>query len=385
MTIIKNPDAKKFLVIAGEESGDRYAGTLIKHLSQRLPGLEVEGIGGNRFRQAGGKTLFDIADIASVGLGAAFKTYSFLKAALEELKIHIEEGEYDAVILIDFPDFNLRVAKIADSAGTPVFYYVCPQFWAWRSYRIKAVKAWVDMMIVILPFEAAYYEGRGLNARFFGHPILDELPDVDRETVRSSFGVKPGEILLGVLPGSRKGEVAKMAPRMLDAIRLIRAEKKVEVVIPCADSIEQESIESMANKSGVSVKVVKSKAWEVMNAADFLLCKSGTSTLQAAIAGAPMVIVYRADSFSYILAKALAHIKWVGLPNLIAKKEIAPELLQWSATPEKIASTALFYLNNPQKMEEMKKELALVKNSLGQKGAPERSADAIVSFLAQIV
>ena len=135
----------------------------------------------------------------------------------------------------------------------------------------------------------------------------------------------------------------------------------------------------------LTVKVVKGKSWEVMNAADFLLCKSGTSTLQAAIAGAPMVIVYRADSFSYIMAKVLAHIKWVGLPNLIAKKEIAPELLQWSATPEKIAEKTLFYLNNPQKMDEMKNELKLVKNSLGKKGAPARAADAIVSFLDQIV
>lgn len=379
---LKRPGSRKFLIIAGEESGDIYAATLIKRLKSLRPDLTVEGIGGDRFRKAGGKTLYDIADIASVGLGAAFLTLSYLIKVFADLKGKIIAGEYDAIILIDFPDFNLRIAKVADASGAPVFYYVCPQFWAWRRYRIKAVRKWVDMMIVILPFESDFYKGYGVDARFFGHPILDELPPIeDRKALRQEFGASSNDILLGILPGSRKGEVTKMLPDMLRAVKLVGKRVAVIPVIACADSIDDKIIKSVAKEEDVEVSVVKGRTWEVMNAADFLICKSGTSTLQAAIAKTPMVVVYRGDWFTYLLAKALVHISWVALPNLIAEREIVPELLQGMATPENIAETTLKLLTDDQKLSEMKVELATVRGQLGEPGAPAMAATAILDFL----
>lgn len=377
--------AHNILLIAGEESGDKYAGRLIGELKGRLERLTVEGIGGNSFRENGGNTIFDISDLASVGLGSALKTLKTMRMALAEIKARIAENKYDAVILIDFPDFNMKVAEAADTAGIPVIYYVCPQFWAWRSYRINKMKKWVDMMIVVLPFEEDFYSGKGVFARFLGHPLLDEMPEkIERTQLRERYNIKDNNILLGAMPGSRKGEVARMFPLMLDAIKIVRAKRPVHVIVPCADSIDPDYLENMAREKGESIVLVQGETWETLSACDFLICKSGTSTLQAAIYNTPMILVYKADWFSYFIVKILIHVKWAGLPNLIANKEIVPELLQGKATPGNIARLVLEYLNNENKRLEMKKELALVRESLGEKGTAGRAATAICDYLRDL-
>jgi lipid-A-disaccharide synthase len=347
--------------------------------------LTVEGIGGNSFRKNGGKTIFDISDLASVGVGSAFKTLKTMRMALAEIKVGIAENKYDAVILIDFPDFNMKVAEAADAVGIPVIYYVCPQFWAWRSYRINKIKKWVDMMIVVLPFEEDFYNGKGVFTRFLGHPLLDEMPEkTERKELRERYNINDNNILLGAMPGSRRGEVERMFPLMLDAIKIVRAKRPVHVIVPCADSIDPDYLENMAREKGESILLVKGETWETLSACDFLICKSGTSTLQAAIYNTPMILVYKADWFSYFLVKILSHVKWAGLPNLIANKEIVPELLQGKVTPGNIARLVLDYLQDESKRVEMKKELTLVRESLGEKGTAGRAADAICDYLRDL-
>jgi lipid-A-disaccharide synthase len=379
------PLVNKVLVVAGEDSGDMYMGRLIGHLSGLLEGASFEGIGGPRMREAGVTTLYDITDMASVGLASAMAKMGVFISALRDLKSKIASGEYDAVILADYPDFNLRIARAADAAGIPLFYYVAPQFWAWRRGRVKVVRECVDMMFVVFPFEEEFYKVRGVNAQFLGHPILDELDfSVDRGAIRAELGLRPNELLLGLLPGSRRGEVARMYPDMLSAVRIIRANKPVKVVTMCADSMDEDFLRELAADIGEEPLIVKGRTWEVMNACDLLLCKSGTSTLQAALAGTPMVVVYKADSFSYMLAKVLSRVKWASIPNLLARREIAPELIQWKATPQSVASAAIPYLTDPARREEMRRELLKLRPGLGERGASHRAATAIVEFLKKL-
>ncbi|MDH5636998.1 MAG: lipid-A-disaccharide synthase [Nitrospinota bacterium] len=372
----------KILIVAGEESGDAYAGRLARRLFELIPGLKMEGIGGPRMRDAGVTTFHDIEQMSSVGIASMLGKLGAALGMLRDIKARLNAGEYQAVILVDYPDFNMQVAKAASGAGIPVYYYVCPQFWAWRQGRVKKAKKWVDLMLVVFPFEETFYKERGVDAVFFGHPLLDELPPTpDRKLLKEEFCDNPDLPLLGVLPGSRQGEIERMFPLMLESVRIIRQAMEVEVVVPCALSIDGSQLEAMAVSAGVKVNIVKGRSWEVMNGCDFLICKSGTSTLQAALAQAPMMIVYKADLLSYYLARTLSHLQWAGLPNILANREIVPELIQTAVTAEAIAHTALMYLGNEGERERMRADLVGVKDSLGTPGASDRAARIIAERL----
>ena len=370
------------LMIAGEESGDIYAGRLAEDLLKAAPELEIEGLGGPRMRKAGVNTFHDIKEMSSVGVASMLGKLGKFLGVLSGLEKRLSAGEYKAVVLVDYPDFNMRVAKAAHKAGVPAYYYVCPQFWAWRRGRIEKAKEWIDLMLVVFPFEEEFYRQRGLDAMFLGHPILDELPPVaDRTALRRRFMNNPDGRLLGVLPGSRHGEIKRIFPVVLESVKLVREKMDVEAVVPCAGSISPGELEEMAANAGVEVKVVSGMAWEVMNACDFLICKSGTSTLQAALARAPMLIVYKSDLFSFYMARALSYVEYAGLPNLLAGREIAPEFLQTAATPEAIAEKAVEILSDGEKLACMREDLGRIADSLGKPGASQRAAGVIVSRL----
>ena len=374
--------SKKILLIAGEESGDVYAGGLIRELLSIDPELGIEGIGGPRMREAGANTFYDITQMSAVGVAATLGKLWFFLNVLSEIKEKIAIRQYDAVILIDYPDFNMRIAKAAWLAGIPVYYYVCPQFWGWRRYRIRFIAKWVKMMLVVFPFEQEIYIKEGIDARFMGHPLLDTLePAGDIEIARRRFGALEDELLLGILPGSRHGEISRMFPVMLDALGLIRDKFPCKAVVACAGSIETAKLREMADTAGADIEIAEGATWEIMNACDFLICKSGTSTLQAAIARTPMVICYRSDAFSYWLVKRLTHVKWAGLPNLLAGREIVPELLGDNMTASQIAKEVIPYLESPVKRNEMIQSLEAVAASLGEKGAARRAAEVILEGL----
>jgi len=370
--------SKKILIVAGEESGDVYAGRLAGHLGRLIPGVAMEGIGGPRMRQAGVETFHDIAHMSSVGVASALGRLRGLFGMLADIKRRLNNGDYGAVILVDYPDFNMQVAKAAHGAGVPVFYYVCPQFWAWRRGRAQKAKIWVDLMMVVFPFEEKYYQDLGLEAVFSGHPLLDELPPLgDKLALKRSLGAREDKPLVGLAPGSREGEVKRMFPLMLEAGRIIKESMDVDLLVPCAKSIDPARLCAVAEEMGVQINLVEGRTWEAMNAVDFLICKSGTSTLQAALAQAPMVIVYKADLFSYYMAKALSHVEWAGLPNILAGRMIVPELLQGQATAPAMAREALRILRDEGARRAMIEDLAKIRQSLGEPGASQRAARII--------
>ncbi len=372
----------KILIVAGEESGDVYAGRLVKSFKDLDQAITIEGVGGPKMREAGATTFYDIAQMSVMGILPILGRIRFFFRVLAELKARIAQGEYDAVVLIDYPEFNMKLAEYARGRGVPVFYYVCPQVWAWRRYRTRKIARNFDLVFVVFPFEKEFYEKRGIKARFLGHPILDEYEaPIDVNKAREEFGANRDETLVGIVPGSRNHEVKKMLPVMLESAKIIQKTKAVKLVIPCAKSVDENLVQKLMTEAGVEAALVKGKMWDVMSVADFLICKSGTSTLQAAITKTPMVIVYKSDFIGYTLVKLLAHTKWAGLPNILAGKEVVPELLQGDATPETIATAALSYITDANRLGRMRDELGFIRKALGEPGASSRAAKVIVDYI----
>lgn len=375
----------KILIVAGEESGEIYGARLIRELRRFLPDAEFSGVGGDRMAAEGFRILYHCAEMASIGVVQMLGKIFFLLGALNDVRERVGRREYDAVILIDYPDFNLRVARAASDAGVPVFYYVCPQFWAWRRYRINSVRRWVDTMMVILPFEEEFYKDRNVNALFIGHPMLDEMKLRENSPgIKAKLLTQNSDTLIGLLPGSRTSEVNAMLPRLLETADIIHADTPATgFVIALAPHIPPGPVKEAVGGRDF-IKVVQGESHSVMEASDLLITKSGTSTLEAAIIGTPMIIVYRASFFSYWVARLLSSVEHVGLPNLIAGREIAPEYLQHGFRPEQVAAAALDFLKNPDKTQKARNDMLEVRQKLGEHGASARAAKIITDRLTAL-
>ncbi|MBA4369529.1 MAG: lipid-A-disaccharide synthase [Desulfobacterium sp.] len=287
----------------------------------------------------------------------------------------------DLLILIDFADFNLRVAKAAKKVGIPVLYYIPPKVWAWRSGRVKKIRERTDQLAVILPFEADFFQQHGLPATFIGHPLLDN-PEAEAENIREGEG-KQGTII-GLLPGSRRSEIRKLLPILLDTAKMIRVRiPDARFLVSLAPSADPVFFETMIQNhpESVHMELVSKPVDHIFRQADFLVAASGTVTLEAALAGVPMVIIYKVSDFSYMLGKALANVTHVGLANLIAGREIIPELLQWKARPELISETVCNILLDQQKLSTMKNDLLQIREKLGGPGASARTAQLALKMM----
>ncbi|MBI5637825.1 MAG: lipid-A-disaccharide synthase [Nitrospinae bacterium] len=372
----------RFLIIAGEESGEIYGARLMREIKAVMPDAEFHGVGGDRMAAEGLRLIQHCKDMASIGVVQMLEKIVYFLGVLNDVRARVKRRDYDAIILIDYPDFNLRVARAGHGAGVPVFYYVCPQFWAWRRYRIRAVKRWVDTMLVILPFEETFYKERGIDARFIGHPMLDEIDFTkDRAALKREF-LPPGcSTLVGMLPGSRNSEVGYNLPTLLETAGIIRRERPdAGFVLPVAHHMSDAKIREAAGDRPY-VKIVKGRSHDVMAACDLLITKSGTSTLEAAIFGAPMIIVYRSSSINYWLAKLLVHVEYAGLPNLIAGREVAKEYFQSRFVPATVAAEAAALLSSPERLREKRAEMDAIRRQLGDAGAAKRAAAIIASRL----
>lgn len=372
----------RFLIIAGEESGEIYGARLMREIKAAIPNAEFHGVGGDRMAAEGLRLIQHCKDMASIGVVQMLEKIVYFLGVLNDVRARVKRRDYDAIILIDYPDFNLRVARAGHEAGVPVFYYVCPQFWAWRQYRVRAVKKWVDTMLVILPFEEAFYKERGVNARFVGHPMLDEIDFTkDRAALKREF-LPPGcATLAGMLPGSRNSEVDYNLPTLLETADIIKRERPdAGFVLPVANHMSDAKIREAVGQRPY-VKIVKGRSHDVMAACDLLITKSGTSTLEAAIFGVPMIIVYRSSSLNYWLAKLLVHVEYAGLPNLIAGREVAKEYFQSRFVPAAVAAEAAALLSSPERLREKRAEMDAVRRQLGETGAAKRAAAIIASRL----
>jgi lipid-A-disaccharide synthase len=375
------------MFVAGENSGDQHAARVIERLRELVPGIECFGFGGDRMEAAGMRLEENLAQkLPVIGFTQVIRNYRKLKSLLARGERMLLEEKPDALVLVDYPGFNLRLAKAAFAAGVPVIYYISPQIWAWHRERLETIARCVTRMLVILPFEEQIYRDAGVPVTYVGHPLHDDATPVrPRDEVRAELGVGPGEELLGLIPGSREPEILRHMPILLDAARLIRASRPaVRFVLPRASTVSPELVRKYLDRApDLGVIVAEHDLKSVRAAMDFAVCKSGTSTLELALLGVPMVIIYRVSAPTYLLAKALVKIPWVGLVNIVANDVVAPELIQGDANPQRIASEVLRLLGDPAALAAMRDGMSRVRAKVGKGGASLRAAEEIASVLKE--
>jgi lipid-A-disaccharide synthase len=378
--------SKKILMVAGEVSGDLHGAHLMEAILRIDPEVQFFGVGGEHLGRMGMKLLYHSQSLSVVGITEVlFKIRSILKA-LRGLKQSLDQERPDLIILIDFPDFNLRLAKIAHRKGIPILYYISPQVWAWRPKRVKLIAQWVKKMVVLFPFEVPFYEAAGVDVEWVGHPLLDIVkPTLSKEVAFQRFGLDPKRKTIALLPGSRTHEVKRLLPPLLASAQLLGKEiPDLQFIIPLAPGIHQKTLSPWMRNIFVPVKVVEGWAYEVMNLSELLITASGTATLEAAILGKPMVIVYKVSFFSYWIGRALIQVDHIGLVNLVAGKAIAPELIQKDVNPQRIAEEALRILRDPILRRRMTESMAEVRQSLGEPGAAQRAACIVTSMMKEV-
>jgi len=377
--------SKKILLVAGEVSGDLHGSHLVEAIQRIEPEVQFFGVGGEGLKKRGMKLLYPAHSLSVVGLTEVFIKLRSILEALRRLKKSLDQERPDLVILIDFPDFNLRLAKIAHQRGIPILYYISPQVWAWRPKRIKVIARLVKKMIVLFPFEVPLYEAAGVDVEWVGHPLLDIVrPTLPKEVAFQQFGLDPKRRTIGLLPGSRMHEVERLLPSLLASAHLLQKEiPNLQFVIPLAPGIPKTILSSWMRNISVPVKVVEGFAYDVMNLSELLITASGTATLEGAILGKPMIIIYRVSLPSYWIGRALIRVDHIGLVNLVAGKEIAPELIQKDVHPQRIADEALRILRDPILIRKMTESMGEVCQKLGEPGAAQRAARIVTSLLRE--
>lgn len=370
----------RIVIVAGEPSGDQHAAGVVAELRRRVPDLIIEGIGGDRMRQAGVRLHAHADDLAVVGLVEVVARLPAIVRAYRSIVRCLRDRRPDLMILVDFPDFNLRLARRAFQLGIPVVYFIGPQVWAWRGGRIRSIAKYVRQLLVIFPFEEGFYRQRGVEALYVGHPFLDRFTvPLPMDEARRRLELAGEAPVLGLLPGSRIGELTRHLPILLRSAKQLMTERPdLRVVIAAADGLPLDLIGSCLTREAVSARVIQGRACEVMAASDLILVASGTATLEAAIVGTPMVIVYRLAFLSWMLGRLLIKVPYIGMVNLVAGKQIAPELIQFHATPERIADEARRLLLSVEQRSRMRQELRQIRERLGPPGALGRTADAIL-------
>jgi len=371
------------MIVAGEASGDKHGAKLVAALRALRPDLPFEffGAGGDEMRQAGVETLVDAREVAIMGaLEVARALPKFLRV-FRRLSDAANERRPRLVILIDWPEFNLRLARRLKRDGHRVVYYISPQIWAWRSYRIHAVKRHVERMLVILPFEKDYYERNGVEVDYVGHPLLDSVcVTAPREEFCARHGLDPSKPVIAMMPGSRHSEMKHILPPMVEAVKLLnRWRPYFQFILPLARTFEPNAVASQIGSA--SLRLIECDTYNAVAAADLAVVASGTATLEAAIIGSPLIVVYRASQLNWRIFRPLINTPFVGMPNLIAGKEIAPELLQDDLNSERLAKLIVEFLSDPARLRRSREDLAEVRKKLGEANASERAANRILELL----
>ncbi|MFQ6617867.1 MAG: lipid-A-disaccharide synthase [Fidelibacterota bacterium] len=370
----------KILVSAGEASGDLHGAVLIRHIKEIAGEAEIFGIGGDKMSEAGAEILCHFSNLAVVGFTEVTRKIKNLWNAQSALKREILRRKPAGVVLIDFPGFNLPLAKFAKMHGVRTFYYIAPQLWAWGKGRLKKLKKYIDVMLVVLPFERELYQKAGMKVHFVGHPLLDVMGHGgSREEFLKEMGFSSEFPIIGLLPGSREHEIKRIYPVMVKTVEIL-SEKfgAIQVATGMAPSIPPPLYKKYTD---VSVKILPDTTYEIMKHSDLVLVASGTATLETACFGTPMLIIYKISPVSWWLGKMMVKLKHIGLVNIIAGVEIVPELLQGDAVPEKIARKMLRLLTNRDRLDEMREKLSGVKAAMGQKGASRRAAEIVLENL----
>jgi len=394
------------MLSCGEPSGDLYAGALVRALRTRDPHLQAFGLGGERLGAAGAEIIESFHGLSVTGLTEAIKVLPRSWAAYRRLVAAARARRPDVLVLIDYPDFNFRLMRAVKALGVPVVYYISPQLWAWRAGRMATMQALVDRVLVIFPFEEELYRKAGVDVRFVGHPLVElAAPGADRATLAHEFGLDPSRPVVALLPGSRHNELARLVPVLrAAAARIAAAVPGVQFLVARAPHLGDELFAPFRNElaagtevpalrtSGQSerrgfspggpIRIVEGRTDDVLSVSDLVLTASGTATVQAAIHGKPMVVLYKLSPLTYTLGKPLARVDMYAMVNLIAGRRIVRELIQEACTPEAVADEAIDLLGNETRRREMIEALEGVTRALGGSGGSARAADAIVDLVS---
>jgi len=366
------------MIVAGEASGDKHGASLARALKRLYPEISFDlfGSGGEEMRAAGVETLVDAREVAVIGVPEIARAIGRLYRAYRTLLEAARLRRPSAVILIDWPDFNMRLARKLHREGFKVIYYVGPQVWAWRKYRIHALRRDVDRMLVILPFEVEFYKNAGVKVEYVGHPLSAAVHATkSRDEFCRSHDLDPARPIFALLPGSRLKEIHYHLPVMLDAARRLTANRQSAIgnrksgdpqfIIPLASTVRRDDIEAVARMAKpVEFKIVERDTYNSLSHSEIAVVASGTATVEAALAGTPMVIIYRASEFNWRLIRPLIHLDTFGMVNLIAGRRIVPELMQHAATGDNIAREVTAILSDPSRISRMRNELKLVRDAL---------------------
>jgi lipid-A-disaccharide synthase len=367
----------RVLLVAGEASGDLHGAALVRALRQRVPNIAVAGVGGPRLRAAGMEVLEDTEHVATMGFVETFGTLGRLLRTYRRLVRYLDEQRPGLVVLIDYPEFNLRLARQAKRRGIPVFYFIAPQVWAWRRGRVRTIAERVDKLGVVFPFEADLYNNGRQLAEFIGHPLLDVVrPTRPAPETRTKYGLAAERPVLALLPGSRKKEVRYLLRPMCDAAARLAAEGW-QPLIALAESLSPADLEE-AIDGPLPFPVAHGDTYNAVAAADAAIVASGTATLETALLGCPMVIVYRMSPLTHWIARRLVEVEWIGMPNIILDRAVFPELIQSEVTPEALAEAVRTVRT---RRAEMSEALEQLRARLGAPGAAERAADLALALV----
>lgn len=380
--------SKQVLIVAAEASSGLFAQRLIEHYKKQKRDFHFFGVGTREMENLGFERLGKSEEMAVVGAVEVYEALPLLKQVYAKLVEEVKKRRPSVIILMDYPGFNLKLAKELHSLGIPIVYYITPQVWAWKKGRVKVIEKYVTKTLVILPFEKDFFTQHGVQSEFVGHPLLDEIrPELMdasyRKLQRSRRGVGTSDFLLGLMPGSRRGELKLNFPVQLQTAALLKRKyPNLKIMVFVAPTLEMELVKESLEGFPFEIQVIKDDPVEMIVLADFILVASGTATLLVSLVEVPMVIMYRLRWLTGVLARILVRgIQFFGLPNLIVGREIVPERWQSGASPQKLAEIISVYISNPEKLEMMKAELKGVRLKLGEGGATARVAQALEEYL----
>jgi lipid-A-disaccharide synthase len=375
---------KKILIIAGEASSDMHAANLVKDINRLDNNTLFFGLGGEMMQGAGVKIYHNIVQFAFIGPGGLFKHYMQLRKIFYDLCARIKQDKPDIAILIDYAEFNLRVAGVLKKMGVPVIYYISPQIWAWGLWRIKTIHRLVDKVLVFFKFEEDLYKKYAVNVSFVGHPLIGTVyADTDKQVFKKSLGIQDDVIPVGVLPGSRKSEIENILPIMLESALTLSTKfnKNIQCIIPLASTIDRGSVEKIASRYKIKTIIIEGNTYNAINICACAMVASGTATLETALLGVPMAVIYKSNFLTYILTKKLIKLPYIGLVNIVAGRHLVPEFLQYDAIPEKIAAYINSLIEDKVLSDSLKHDLLEIKNLLGKPGASERAAGEVIEFI----
>ncbi|MDZ7749534.1 MAG: lipid-A-disaccharide synthase [Halofilum sp. (in: g-proteobacteria)] len=378
-------EGPRLMISAGEASGDHHAARFVQALRQRGHAPVLAGMGGPRLAREGMELVVDCRELAIIGIVEVLVHWRRIMRELERLRARLRAAPPDLLILVDYPEFNLKLAATARELGVPVLFYVSPQVWAWRPHRVARIGRLVDMMAVLFPFEVDFYERAGVPVRYVGHPLVDEIhPEMPAADVRAELGLDRERPTLGLMPGSRRGEIERLLPLLLESARSVERERgPVNLVLPLAATLDPEPVQARIEQSGLEVRLVPGgRAYDVIPVCDAIVTASGTATLEVALLGVPMAVVYRVHWLTWQIMHRLMTVDDIALVNIVAGRRIVQEFVQRHARPEAIAREAARLLDDADYRARMQAELAEVRTRMGEGDGPDRMAALIEEMLA---